>query len=54
MELKKRKEDFSPLIASTAGMSPRTLAAHNFYKGRILSDIEAEMFTILLLFIVVY
>jgi hypothetical protein len=43
MELKKRKEDMSLLIALTAGMSPRTRAALNFYKGMILDDIEAKM-----------
>jgi hypothetical protein len=42
-ELNKRKEDFALLTASTAGMSPRRLAAHNFYKGMILGDIEAKM-----------
>ncbi|KAK1667058.1 hypothetical protein QYE76_055217 [Lolium multiflorum] len=42
MELKKRKEDMSLLTASIAGMSLRTRAVHNFYKGMILDDIEAK------------
>jgi hypothetical protein len=45
MEFKKRKEDMSLLTASTAGMFPRARAAHNFYKGIILDDIEAKMAT---------
>ncbi|KAK1630282.1 hypothetical protein QYE76_004597 [Lolium multiflorum] len=43
MELKKRRDDMSLLRASTEGMSPRTRAAHNFFKGQILDDIEAKM-----------
>jgi hypothetical protein len=41
MELKKHKEDFSLLIASTVGMDPRTLVANNFYKGMFLNEICA-------------
>jgi hypothetical protein len=33
----------SLLRTSTEGMSPRTRAAHNFFKGQILDDIEAKM-----------
>ncbi|KAK1693647.1 hypothetical protein QYE76_010344, partial [Lolium multiflorum] len=43
LELKKRRDDMSLLRASTEGMSPRTRAAHNFFKGQILNDIEAKM-----------
>jgi hypothetical protein len=43
MELNKRYEDMFLLTASTAGMSPWTRVAHNFYKGMIIDDIEAKM-----------
>jgi hypothetical protein len=43
LELKKRRDDMSLLRTSTEGMSPRTRAAHNFFKGQILDDIEAKM-----------
>ncbi|XP_051194162.2 uncharacterized protein [Lolium perenne] len=43
LELKKRRDDMSLLRASTEGMSPRTRAAHNFFKGQILDDIETKM-----------
>ena len=43
MELNKRRDDMFLLRASTEGMSPRTRAAHNFFKGQILDDIEAKM-----------
>ncbi|KAK1660761.1 hypothetical protein QYE76_048920 [Lolium multiflorum] len=43
MELKKRKDDISLLTMSTEGMSPQTRAAHNFFKGQILDNIEAKM-----------
>jgi hypothetical protein len=33
MELKKRRDDMSLLRASIEGMSPRTRAVHNFFKG---------------------
>jgi hypothetical protein len=38
-----QKEDFSLLTASTVGMDPRTLAAHNLYKDMILDEIHAKM-----------
>jgi hypothetical protein len=43
MELMKRKDDMSLLRASTEGMSPPTQAAHNFFKGHILDDIEVKI-----------
>jgi hypothetical protein len=43
LELKKRRDDMSLLRTSTEGMSPRTRAAHNFFKGQILNAIEAKM-----------
>ncbi|KAK1607577.1 hypothetical protein QYE76_031250 [Lolium multiflorum] len=43
LELKKRRDDMSLLRTSIEGMSPRTRAAHNFFKGQILDDIEAKM-----------
>ncbi|XP_071676391.1 uncharacterized protein [Lolium perenne] len=45
LELKKRRDDMYLLRASIEGMSPRTRAAHNFFKGQILDDIEAKMAT---------
>ncbi|KAK1633117.1 hypothetical protein QYE76_007432 [Lolium multiflorum] len=43
LELNKRRDDMSLLRASIEGISPRTRAAHNFFKGQILDDIEAKM-----------
>jgi hypothetical protein len=43
MDLKKCKEDFSMLTASTVGMDPRTLAAHSYYKVMILDEIDAKI-----------
>jgi hypothetical protein len=45
MELKKRKEWMSLLTVSISRMSPQKRAAHNFYKGIILDNIEAKMVT---------
>jgi hypothetical protein len=41
--LKKRKEDFLLLTASTVIMDPRVLTTHNFYKDMILDEIDAKM-----------
>jgi hypothetical protein len=43
--VKKRKENFMILTASTAEMDPRVLAVHNFYKVMILDEIDAKMAT---------
>lgn len=40
---KKRKDDFMLLTASTAGMDPRVMAAHNYYKDMILAEIDAKI-----------
>jgi hypothetical protein len=37
------KEDFSLLTASTVGMDPRMLAAHNYYNVMILDEIDAKI-----------
>jgi hypothetical protein len=41
--VKKRKDDFMLLTASTDEMYPWVLAEHNFYKGTILNKITAKM-----------
>jgi hypothetical protein len=43
MDLKKRKEDFSPLTALTVEMDLWTMVAHNYYKGMILNEIDVKI-----------
>jgi hypothetical protein len=41
--VKKRKEDFMLLTASTTGMDPQVLMAHNLYEDFILDEIDAKI-----------
>jgi hypothetical protein len=43
MKLKKHKENFSMLTASTVGIDPQTLEVQNYYKIMILDEIDAKI-----------